>query len=422
VIIATANRKAAMSLPEEETTQQSASAEEQSFSSLLRESPVDWEALTHRVNSHPEEVKCERPPLLHKVIPLNPPLEALQKVIDADKEALRISCHCIYGMPSSFTPLGVACKSMAPLEVVQLILRESLGNTESSPGRPQKRQMHGDPPEQAHTDFFVTTDFGLPSMSLDYMRALLEVYPQGLLEQCSTRRNYSYIELFFLRNHRSKDRSAPDYREKLYLVLRVTVRGTVKDNVQASNFLVLHAFLQMLSRVGPFIACCDRYRKHHYFSFHVLKHIKEKAPEQFRLRDGDGSLPLHIAVRNEHSCDHIHNESYSSEIIEFLLKEYPESAGLPDGQGRLPLHLAVETGLPCYEIIANAEPRALQTRCIVTHMYPFQLVFFRDPERYKKEWQWGLLNRTYKLLRKAPLMARGMASRHEWLIDTPEFK
>jgi hypothetical protein len=37
------------------------------------------------------------------------------------------------------------------------------------------------------------------------------------------------------------------------------------------------------------------------------------------------------------------------------MKEYPESAGLPDGQGRLPLHLAVETGLPYYEIIANID-------------------------------------------------------------------
>jgi hypothetical protein len=299
VIVATANRKAAMSLPGEDTTQPSASAEEQSFSSLLQEPPVDWEALTHRVNSHPEEVKCQRPPLLHKVIRLNPPLEALQKVIDADKEALREGWSR-HGMFLSLSmPLGVACTSMASLEVVQLILRASLGNTEASPGQPtRKRQMHGAPPEQAHTDLFVTTSFGSPSMSLDYMRALLEVYPQGVLEQCSTYpRGYSYIELFFIRNHRT---SAPDYWEKLNLVLRVAVRGTVKDNVQASNFLVLHAFLQMLSRVGPFVACHNPLRKD--FSIDVLQHIKEKAPEQFRLCDGDGSLPLHIAVRNEHCC------------------------------------------------------------------------------------------------------------------------
>jgi hypothetical protein len=197
----------------------------------------------------------------------------------------------------------------------------------------------------------------------------------------------------------------------------------MKNNVQGSPFLVLHAFLQMLSGVGPFIACRDHLRRSDDIScsINVLRRIKEKVPEQFRLCDVDGSLPLHIAVRNEHSCER-NNASYSSEIIEFLLKEYPESAGLPDGQGRLPLHLAVETGLPCYEIIVNAEPRALHTRCIVTQMYPFQLVFFGEPERYKKYMQHMLLNRTYKLLRKAPLMACGMASRHEWWIDTPEFK
>ena len=90
------------------------------------------EALTHRVrNSHPEEVKHERPSLLHKVIPLNLPLETLQKVIDADKEILWKSWSW-----NGKTPLSVACKSMAPLEVVpvQLILQESLGHTELLPG------------------------------------------------------------------------------------------------------------------------------------------------------------------------------------------------------------------------------------------------------------------------------------------------
>jgi hypothetical protein len=64
VIIATANRKAAMSLPEEETTQLSASVEEQSISSLLQESPVDWEALTHRVNKLPSRrSEASTPPI-----------------------------------------------------------------------------------------------------------------------------------------------------------------------------------------------------------------------------------------------------------------------------------------------------------------------------------------------------------------------
>jgi hypothetical protein len=115
-------------------------------------------------------------------------------------------------------------------------------------------------------------------------------------------------------------------------------------------------------------------------ALHILQCIKEKVPEQFRSRDGDGSSPLHLVARNNHcfndrTTTECRDESdYASDLIRFLLKEYPESAGLPDAEGRLPLHVAMEHNLPlpCFEIIANAEPRALPTRCMMTHMYPFQ--------------------------------------------------
>jgi hypothetical protein len=130
-----------------------------------------------------------------------------------------------------------------------------------------------------------------------------------------------------------------DYWEKLNLVLKAAVCGTVKDTEQTSNFLlVLHAFLQFLSGVvGPFQVCWDDLEFQLGLVISILKIIKNKVPEQFRARDhGGGSLPLHIAVRNRHckriegGYDRFHDESYASDGTCFLLKEYPESAGLPD--------------------------------------------------------------------------------------------
>jgi hypothetical protein len=390
----------------EETTQPPPTSGEQNISSLLEAEPVDWEALTNRVKSHPEEARRENPSLLHNVIPHNPPLEALETVIDADRKEL----EKYFSTDDGISPFGLA--RISSLEVVQLILRETIKYKESEPGKigwktaPQDiftKMIHGRPFE------------GLP---LDFMRALLEVYPQGVLERdCRpTMRLFSRIELVVGRSmHRGSD-----YWEKLNLVLKAAVCGTVKDTEQTSNFLVLHAFLQLLSGMGPFKKCWNHLEFELGLVVSILKIIKDKVPEQFRARDGGGYLPLHIAVRNRHcrSIGFLYDESYASDLICFLLKEYPESAGVPDGQGRLPLHVAMEYNHPRFEIIANAEPRALHTRCMVTHMYPFQLVGAED----SSEWmQKILLSKVYTLLRKGPRVARGMA-KDVWKLDTPQYK
>jgi hypothetical protein len=95
--------------------------------------------------------------------------------------------------------------------------------------------------------------------------------------------------------------------------------------------------------------------------------------------------------------------------MEFLLEEYPEAAGIADGQGRLPLHIAMECGQSCADLLLDVEPRALATRCMVTHMYPFQLAAFalEDSENEmhsvpRNDKQREATNTMYMLLRKTP--------------------
>jgi hypothetical protein len=159
--------------------------------------------------------------------------------------------------------------------------------------------------------------------------------------------------------------------------------GMVKENeMRGCTFLILHAFLAKVSRVGPFNGCVQdsldylsyddttvilalpmmtvtmstvttTYFARKRNAISILKLIMEKVPEQFRMRDDFGSLPIHIAVRNSHSDKRMNDENNTSLLFQFLVAEFPESVGMP-------------TRLPCYKILVDAEPRALTTRCLVT--------------------------------------------------------
>lgn len=95
---------------------------------------------------------------------------------------------------------------------------------------------------------------------------------------------------------------------------------------------------------------------------------------------------------------------YSSAIVKFVLDEYPESINIPDGDGRLPLHIAIEHGLPCWQILADAEPRAMERLDPNNRLYPFQTAALvsSDTEQQNPYKFHESTNTIYTLLRKAP--------------------
>lgn len=175
------------------------------------------------------------------------------------------------------------------------------------------------------------------------------------------------------------------------------------------KFLVLHMFIAMISGAKRTLPNTDDYlaesESRMQAVIDILSVIKERDPEQFHLRDDDGFLPLHIALENKYSRtksrDWLSYE-YPSRLIQFLLNEHPESVRIPDGQGRLPLHIAAEYGIPCFQIIMDAETRALATRSPVTHMYPFQHVAYTDGVFFRAMPKLAAVDMTYTLLRKCP--------------------
>ena len=85
--------------------------------------------------------------------------------------------------------------------------------------------------------------------------------------------------------------------------------------------------------------------------------------------------------------------------------------------------MASEHKLPCFEILAAAEPRALTTRCTLTRMYPFQLAAVRTtPEGLDKDdehdVQWT--DMIFSLLRKSPHLIQSGVRNEPWK-DHPDY-
>jgi hypothetical protein len=89
------------------------------------------------------------------------------------------------------------------------------------------------------------------------------------------------------------------------------------------------------------------------------------------------------------------------------------SIAIPDRQGRLPLQIASEHKLPCYKILASAEPRALIARCTLTRLYPFhQLAAVRMKQLDIDEEHGHWTDMIFTLLRKTPhLIQSGMRNK-----------
>ena len=115
----------------------------------------------------------------------------------------------------------------------------------------------------------------------------------------------------------------------------------------------------------------------------------------------DSPLVNSIKANRTHLKEHFWQrmpQSDPSEQVEFLLSKYPLSARTKDGNGKLPLTIAIEhfeTNGLSWEIgvktIANCAPDAIRTRDVVTHLYPFMSASLA-----------GDTYLTFELLRRSP--------------------
>mmetsp|Transcript_3882 Transcript_3882/g.8177 ORF Transcript_3882/g.8177 Transcript_3882/m.8177 type:complete len:588 (+) Transcript_3882:164-1927(+) len=119
----------------------------------------------------------------------------------------------------------------------------------------------------------------------------------------------------------------------------------------------------------------------------VLRFSLKIFPTQLKQKNDEGNLPLHVAAS---SPIYIKQESEPSNepMISKFLKLYPEGARKLNRAGRFPLTLALESGKTLsngVKLIIDAAPKAVITRDIKTHMYPFMLAAARDDQSTDEE-------------------------------------
>jgi len=382
---------------------------------------IDWEAFIARTKTHPYEVKVFGSFLL-TVIKRSPPVEALIAAtrICPDSALTSEVGFNVNRRVLLVSPLGLACKCGASFDVIRAILREIIVRTadnisELYPGVKRSRTLD---------NILETTGIHEPNFSLDLLKLFLEELPSEFFTQ-NTAEGTCLAARLVMENIQDSD-----HWKKINMVLKATTAGMMKDDDSHERpFLVLHAFLEMIGAAGPFRGMACDYLKEISSRpdidtvVSMLELIKKKAPEQFHIRNENGLLPLSVVMTSPRFTDDKERErDYASKLVTFLLNEYPESAHMPDKQKRLPLHVATEGGLPCIELLEKVEPRALETRCPVTHMYPFQLVAFGLAERDSHESSpRKSVDTIFTLLCKAPHLLENETVHQPWM-DSPEYK
>eukprot|EP00566_Odontella_aurita_P000844 CAMPEP_0113537392 /NCGR_PEP_ID=MMETSP0015_2-20120614/6800_1 /TAXON_ID=2838 /ORGANISM="Odontella" /LENGTH=377 /DNA_ID=CAMNT_0000436881 /DNA_START=42 /DNA_END=1172 /DNA_ORIENTATION=+ /assembly_acc=CAM_ASM_000160 len=103
-------------------------------------------------------------------------------------------------------------------------------------------------------------------------------------------------------------------------------------------------------------------------------------PEECRTPNEDMNIPLHLALKCR--SDKQYSSFVGTELsnaVDALLRACPNSASILDGSGRLPISLAIEAGVHwdhfggALKKLFESEPRALSTRDVTSHMYPFMM-------------------------------------------------
>lgn len=439
-----------------------------------REDPaeIEWnklEDLVFECAGTSSAVFREYPFLVHKILPKHPPVSVVSAVVSARPECLTLldTYQSEGGRRTDATPLGIACRAECSLEVIRFLIGKMV----------QMRSDHKY--EKVFADFekdragglFTTTGFDA-FMKLDTMRALVEEHPDGALAMGDRVGKASLIsQIIFwelsqenLTNHAETD-GIVSVNQMLQSVLEnnCSVRKEYLEKLEivfgpetASGIPVAHAMMEVFTCTGRFKIAQDDARRSFVSEESITVHVQTGASSHFSrdinsanvdrerdyfLLDKDvilwalnlselhdfkdvdvhGRTLLHIALANPMNWKHSHSRSYGFEIIHFLLKAHPEAVSVKDNQGRYPLQVAIENTSPCYELILEASPpNVLESICLQSGLYMFQLP---PKDAFLTEAQEALWTEiSFRLLKKAPLLARGLEANPEPWLEGAIFK
>ncbi|KAL7485711.1 hypothetical protein ACHAW6_011305 [Cyclotella cf. meneghiniana] len=148
----------------------------------------------------------------------------------------------------------------------------------------------------------------------------------------------------------------------------------------------------------------------------IIKLLLEQHPSSIRQYDTQTrSLPIHLVLK--------HNPN-ATEAIDHFIQLYPKSVTMPDGEGRLPIHIALLHNSPSWERVLEIAPNSLEKKDPVTGLLPFQLaalpISTKSNEGNREEdaclslsQELASLTTCFRLLRMNPHLAYGLAESSE---------
>ena len=143
----------------------------------------------------------------------------------------------------------------------------------------------------------------------------------------------------------------------------------------------------------------------------IIKLLLEQHPSSIRLYDTQTrSLPIHLVLK--------HNPN-ATEAIDHFIQLYPKSVTMPDGEGRLPIHIALLHNSPSWERVLEIAPNTLEKKDPMTGLLPFQLAALPQSTKSNEgncedvcsssSQDLASLTTCFRLLRMNPHLACGLA-------------
>lgn len=351
---------------------------------LLSDSgPLDWNVVNGllqrltTITSSKSRFSAEDDPmgrlLLGRLLSRNPPASSVEA-------ALRVFPDSLSHSPAAFF---MACRDASP-EVVAQMMRHTLAASSYEEDNNKRDECPYPWIFSSH-------------VSIDGAKALLEVFPQGVLQKSSCLSSYSPLDYFLMSPDMIEQREFDVVIWNKFKLMLVAAECYENHGFSSQNFGIspVHMILKRILSRPDFLDNMKR-AQHGLWLLHQLRCSDRWV---FEKQISDGRYPIHFVLSQKCTVDPSGLVA-ARELVTIILQAHPISAKYLVN-GRLALHMAIENGWPCHDLLLAVFPEALDVPDPKTGLFPFQTAA-------KEGMSTTSLDVTFELLRANPTHASCM--------------
>ena len=205
-------------------------------------------------------------------------------------------------------------------------------------------------------------------VSLPTLKAILEQHPD--CARAKVKDSLKEEQSFLTYSAWPGNRNAVD-EDKLDLILMATAAGTIDaSQAKKKNYLRPHSFIFHLLDIR-------KSNLNEYETTELRYHLDRYAdicPEEFKLCDNAGDLPLHILIANSHGFPRVSRQTQAFRLLlEKIIALCPDAATVRNKADQTPLDLAAALASPFYDtVLAHSSTDVVNAPCPSTNLLPFQ--------------------------------------------------